>query len=85
MSDEQELTAHTVSILAAVAQAKEKAMQERFIQLLKDSAAEEIAREIVKPSTNPKPEIKEAADGIRRWAENQRQPRKPKHRYAYSS
>ena len=85
MARDKELTPHTVSVLAAVAQARHEPIRQRLIDLLDDEVAVEIAHELVDPSADSRAEVKQAAEGIRRWAENQRQPRKDKARYAFGS
>ena len=70
--EQYQLTPKQASILAAIAQTRHEKMRDRFKALLKDDqVALEIADQIVSPTEDASPEVRQTAQGIRRWAQEQ--------------
>jgi DNA-binding MarR family transcriptional regulator len=77
MSEQHELTPKQASILAAIAQTPFAEMQDRFKALLEDDeVALEIADQIVSPTADASPAVRQTAQGIRLWAQEQRSSRR---------
>jgi len=83
---QHELTPKQASILAAIAQTRHEKMRDRFKSLLEDDeVALEIADQIVSPSEDASPAVKQTARGIRRWAQQQGTSRRKSSRSLFRS